>query len=717
MIIIPNSSRNKARLDVGLVLTLSALTICMTVVVPVRLVSAQSVAPSLGKDTSLNSYPAGRASVRRPGQNVISFPSYQQNARSRATPSGIGPAQRTSGGGNLSAANNLELSSWNRTGNLNDERALHTATLLPNGKVLAAGGGDPLFFQFDNNTAELYDPSTAIWTRTGSLSSGRFYHTATLLPNGKVLVAGGYGGNCSFFGCSILSSAELYDPATGNWSSTGKLNSGHYAHTATLLPNGKVLVAGNGFAEDNVELYNPTTGTWSYTGSLDTPRFQHTATLLPSGKVLVAGGDHCNDSGCFTFDRCDLYDPTTGTWSTTGKLNVARYSHTATLLANGRVLVAGGFDPNGSPSNSAELYDPATGTWSSTGNLNTGRGFHTATLLLSGKVLIAGGYGDRELNSAELYDPATGIWSNIGDLNAARDSHTAVLLGDGKVLVAGGYNYDLDDFLNGAELYDPGVNSIDSAQFFVRQHYLDFLSRNPDAAGLAYWTNEITKCGSEVRCIHERRIGVSGAFFVEMEFQDTGYYVDRFYKVSFGRQPSYAEFTSDRGKVIGGSNLEANKQAFADEWVQRSAFGDAYPSTMSNTEFVNKLFDSAGLTNSIYDPQRQQEILAMNAGRSRALVLRDVIEIPDLKNPPNPSDPRYAEIKQVSQYNPAFVLMQYFGYLRRNVDQDGYAFWLDIVNNREPNNYHGMICSFITSSEYQLRFGTTVTRSNTDCGP
>jgi sugar lactone lactonase YvrE len=258
-------------------------------------------------------------------------------------------------------------------------------------------------------------------------------------------------------------------------------------------------------------------------------------------------------------------------------------------------------------------------------------------------------------------------------------------------------------------------NRIDDAQFFVRQHYLDFLNREPDASGLAYWTDRITQCGSDARCIHERRIGVSAAFFIELEFQDTGYYVYRFYKASFGRQPNYTEFTSDRGLVVGGSNLEANKQAFADEWVQRGAFLQAYPNTMSNTEFANKLFDSAGLTASIYDPQRQQEIQAMNAGRGRALVLRDLIEIPDFKNIPDPSNPRYSDIRQTSQYNPAFVLMQYFGYLRRNVDQSGYDFWLDVVNSREPNNYSGMVCSFLTSSEYQLRFGSMVTRSNADC--
>ena len=133
---------------------------------------------------------------------------------------------------------------------------------------------------------------------------------------------------------------------------------------------------------------------------------------------------------------------------------------------------------------------------------------------------------------------------------------------------------------------------------------------------------------------------------------------------------------------------------------------------MSNTQYVNKLFDTAGLTASRFNAQRQQEISAMNTGRSRAVVLRNVIEIPDFRNAPDPAN---REQITLSQFNPAFVLMQYFGYLRRNPDQAGYDFWLDLLNNREINNYRSMVCAFITSSEYQLRFGSTVTRSNADC--
>jgi WD40 repeat protein len=299
-------------------------------------------------------------------------------------------------------------------------RSVHTATLLPNGKVLVVGrynyeGGGDL------NSAELYDPATGTWSITGSLNTPRAYHTATLLQNGKVLVAGGFN---AFPRNIALNSAELYDPATGTWSVTGSLNTARSSPTASLLANGKVLVAGGftglstgglcpciAFVTNSTELYDPGTGIWSVTGGLNAERGLHTATLLPNGKVLAAGGTNGTliDAGEYVpLTSAELYDPTTGIWGSTGSLNTARYTHTATLLPNGKVLAATGIYTG-----TAELYDPATGIWSFTANLETG--VHTATLLSNGKVLVAGGYDVRQgriqrLNSAELYEsPEVGI--------------------------------------------------------------------------------------------------------------------------------------------------------------------------------------------------------------------------------------------------------------------------------------------------------------------
>ena len=289
----------------------------------------------------------------------------------------------------------------------------------------------------------LVDPG---WTTVGSMTTARYSHTATLLPSGKVLVAGGWNNSSGGF----LASAELYDPVAGTWSTTGSLSTARYGHTATLLPSGKVLVAAGTGASGlfaSAEVYDPSAGTWSSTGSLSTARVDHTATLLLSGKVLVAGGE---GSSYNSLASAELYDPSAGTWSSTGSLFVAREQHTATLLPSGEVLVAGGFNAgSGKAVASAELYDPSAGTWSSTGSLSTPRDSHTATLLPAGEVLVAGGVGAS--GSAELYGPAVGTWSSTGSLSAARYWHTATLLPSGEVLAAGG-----DGPLASAELYDEG---------------------------------------------------------------------------------------------------------------------------------------------------------------------------------------------------------------------------------------------------------------------
>ncbi len=323
---------------------------------------------------------------------------------------------------------------WVSVGNLNVVRTFHTATLLPDGKVLVVGGGDGSSLL---NSAELYDPATDTWSSTGSLNTARMNHTATLLPNGKVLVMGGNVFN------AITSSAELYDPATGIWSSTGSLNTPRIDHSATLLPDGQVLVAGGTYTQElnSAELYNPNTGTWSSTGNLNTSHRKHTATLLQNGKVLVAGS---LGFGIVPMAGAEVYDPATGAWSNTGSLNAARAEHTATLMPDGKVLVTGGRDFfNGTTMRTTAQNSTIRlpGTWSSSGNLNAVRIHHTATLLPSGRVLVAGGLSMPSFTAAaELYNPATGAWSSANSLNTVRGGHTATLLSDGRVLVAGGQN-------------------------------------------------------------------------------------------------------------------------------------------------------------------------------------------------------------------------------------------------------------------------------------
>lgn len=334
-------------------------------------------------------------------------------------------------------------------------RDWQTATLLPDGQLVIAGGTpdrDPTPSSSFLSSAELYDPANRTWTATGTMTSAHASHTATLLPSGKVLVVG------APYGRVQPTSAELYDPTSKTWVATGGLLKTRFNHTATLLPGGRVLVTGGGDSGlkplSSAELYDPVTGRWTTTGTMNTARALHTATLLPNGKVLVTGGYNGGNSA-------ELYDPASGKWAATGAMGTARYYHTATLLPNGKVLVAAGSNSNAYQS-SAELYDPETGTWTATGSLADARHAHSATLLTDGTVLVAGGDCDvcppsadhETLRSAERYDPATGTWTNAGALNTAREWHTATLLPNGKVLIAGGGRGSDTPALSSAELYD-----------------------------------------------------------------------------------------------------------------------------------------------------------------------------------------------------------------------------------------------------------------------
>jgi len=361
------------------------------------------------------------------------------------------------------AAAPARAGTFSPTADIDPARQYHTATLLPNGKVLVAGGygSGGVGWLID---CQLYDPQKGEFGLTGRLTTRRDAHTATLLPNGKVLVAGGEEVNEGGFSV-LLASAELYDPGSGLFANTGPMITGRELHTATLLSNGKVLVAGGedakGYAVTRSELYDPGIGAFTSTGGLSIGRYGHTATMLANGEVLIAGGERIDEDGFdIALSSAEIYNPSTGRFAPTGSMRVARKHHTATLLRDGRVMVAGGEDNNGHALESAEVYNPGSGTFQTVGRMTVAHDSHTATLLGDGRVLIAGGFSGASgvTATAELFDPAGNRFEGTGSMHIAREFFTATLMSDGRVLMVGGFGFNASsgfDLVGPCEIYSP----------------------------------------------------------------------------------------------------------------------------------------------------------------------------------------------------------------------------------------------------------------------
>jgi len=326
---------------------------------------------------------------------------------------------------------------WASTGALNTPRTAHTATLLSNGEVLVTGGED-LAHNF-LTSAELYNPATGKWTFTGSTATPRVDHSATLLPNGQVLVAGGYLGVDSHYQPIYTATAELYNPSTGQWRTTGSMTVPRAFHGATLLQDGKVLVAGGTNATTSAELYDPSQGTWTTTGSL--PNYHLVVlVLLQDGRALAV-----DESGS-SYTPGQLYDPSTGQWTSTTNMY---YSHTGVstaLLPSGNVLVYG----NKFSCYAGESYSPSTNIWVRTmGQCGNSVSSGPMQLLGTGKVLLVGNtiiYSGHAYSTTHcaLYDSSTNTWTLTGSL-LETGAHSATRLLNGQVLAAG-----VD-----AELYTP----------------------------------------------------------------------------------------------------------------------------------------------------------------------------------------------------------------------------------------------------------------------
>ena len=336
------------------------------------------------------------------------------------------------------------------TGTMAVARASHTATLLGDGRVLIAGGctlagcemGD------DGATAEIYDPEQHAFLPTGGMTTERVGHSATVLATGKVLLAGG------FDQTRVLASAELYDLATGAFAMTASMSAPRAGYSATLLPSGKVLMVG-GFDGSrrlaSAELYDPATGAFTVTGELATARAEHVAASLPDGRVLVTGGSSGGDN---VLASAEIYDPTLGTFQRTGDMTLARYKHAAITLRDGRVLIVGGSDARDGRGRytSTELYDPATRAFQRGPELAAARYklFDAVTRLTSGEILVGG--GDERV---EVYDPTMGTFrTTAGDVGVGRAFATTTLLADGRVVIVGGYDASITPTAE-AWVYDP----------------------------------------------------------------------------------------------------------------------------------------------------------------------------------------------------------------------------------------------------------------------
>jgi N-acetylneuraminic acid mutarotase len=562
------------------------------------------------------------------------------------------------------------------------------------------------------NTGAKYNPTTDTWTAvpTTNAPSARSYHVAVWTGTEMII----WGGQSN--------TGSKYDPTTNTWTSMTTVNAPGALSMATAVWTGTEMIVWGGLTNSGGR-YNPATNTWTPTPIVNSPSPRFGNAMVWTGtEAIVWGGAGAGvgtdqDSGA-------RYNPSNNTWTAMSKTNAPSPRVFPSGIWDGTEMIVWGGGPNssGALTNTGAKYIPSTDTWVPISNSNAPSIRYKHTAVWTGSEMIVWGGVDNNnnvnngyLNTGGRYKPSTDTWTSSCATNAPakRVSFSSIWTGR-EMLLWGGSN---PTRLNTGGRYSI-PNQIDDAAFFVKQQYLDFLNRQPDQSGWDFWTNNITSCGSDAQCIEVKRINVSAAFFLSIEFQQTGNLVYKMYKAGFGNLPGKPvavdrgpfmtdtrQIQSTPGQVIVNqgnwqAQLETNKQAFALAFVQRSVFQAAH-ATQPADQYVSDLFSKTGVT-----PTAAETAAAVNAFNSagggdagRAAALRSVAESASVAAKLN---------------NEAFVLMQYFGYLQRNpydppeltLDYQGYNFWLGKLNQFNGDFAAAeMVKAFISSSEYRQRFG------------
>ena len=610
----------------------------------------------------------------------------------------------------------------------NSQDIAHSVAIQTDGKIVVAGStcsGVGTFgctgFSFavvrynpDGSLDTSFNGTGIVSTPAGNSDSGA--SDLAIQADGKIVVAG-ISGNFHAGGSGNGNFAIVrYNPDGSldtSFNSSGKvITQVGYARSVAIQADGKIVAAGStGNLLDSYFVtvrYNPD-------GSLDTS-LNGTGIVITSvggsgsgaadlaiqtdGKIVVAGDSLAAAGNWRTADFAILrYNPD-GSLDTsfggTGKILIpdsdsVDYARSVAIQPNGKIIVAGDSSNIGSDF-TVEGSDFALVRLNPNGSLDTS------------------------------FNGTGTVITSVG--NAWDTACSVAIQADSKIVVAGDAGPDeFKDFVVVRYQGDSATpascaNPIDCAEFFVRQHYQDFLNREPDPSGLAFWTNEITSCGFDAQCLEVKRINVSAAYFLSIEFQQSGYLVYRFYKSAFGNLPGapvpvrLSDFLPDaqaigQGVIVNQGNwqqqLETNKQNYAQAFVQRSAFTSAYPTSMTPGTFVDTLFANSGVIPSSSDRAAAVAEFGSAANTAdtaaRARALRLIAENSTL---------------QQQEFNRTFVLMQYFGYLRRNpndapeptLDYTGYNFWLNKLNQFNGNFQDAeMVKAFLRSTEYRQRFG------------